>query len=293
MKKIKTGLCALAVVILPPILLFLSNWGHSEVYLYCSTHYNSVPLLLYSVCVYTALGIVLGWLITRFEDKSGRCGVRVFTGGLLLIAASGVVYVLFRRELVDFPVWIHNSLVCFDLRELYLWGGIYLVQVIRRSLPAGKMQLKPAGDAAISYGSGGNTAAMMCVTLLPALLLVVSALLSRFAAFEAKAYLSAGSYIPYWNIGFYTISGVLFGAVPLLCRVEEKRLRCAVAVTFGLSGIILLGMLYSLYGSPVATPFAFLVFLNLNEVFLWIGLYFFLLASLLRQGYRKKNSGGK
>ncbi len=289
MKKIKTGLYALAVVILPPILLFLSNWAHGEVYLYCSTHYNNVPLLFYRVCVYTALGFVLGWLITRFdEDKARRRGVWVFTGGLLLIAAFGAVYALFRQGMVDFPTWIHNILVRFDLRELYLWGGVYLVQIIRRSLPAGKMQLKPAGDAAISYGSRSNTAAMLCVTLLPALLLAVSAILSEFAAFGANAYLSAGSYISYWNIGFYTIAGGLFGAVPWLCRAEEKRLRCAVAVTFGLSGIILLGILYSLYWSPIATPFAFLKFLNLNEVFLWTGLYLFLLALLLRQGYREK-----
>ncbi|MCI9626992.1 MAG: hypothetical protein HFI90_09475 [Clostridia bacterium] len=290
MKKIKTGLCALAVVVLPPILLFLSNWGYGEVYLYCSTHYNSAPLLFYRACVYTALGFGLGWLITRFEDKARRRGVWVFTGGLLLIAAFGVVYVLFRQELVDFPVWIHNIFVRFDLRELYLWGGVYLVQIICRSLPVGKMRLKPAGDAAVSYGSRGNTVAMLCVMILPALLLVVSSILSGFATFEAKAYLPTGSYIPYWNIGFYTTSGGLLGAVPWLCKAEEKRLRCAVAVTFGLSGIILLGMLYSLYWSPVAIPFAFLKFLNLNEVFLWTGLYLFLLALLLRQGYREKNS---
>ena len=293
MKKIKTGVYTLAVVGLPPILLFLSNWGYGAVDLYQSRHFNSVPLLLYSVCVYAALGIILGWLITRFEDKSGRLGVILFTGGLLLIAAFGVVYVLFRQELVDFPIWIHNIFVRFDLRELYLWGGVYLVQIIRRSLPAGKMQLKPAGDAAVQLGSRGNTVAMLCVMILPVLLLVVSSILSGFAAFEAKAYLPTGSYIPYWNIGFYTTSGGLLGAVPWLCKAEEKRLRCAVAVTFGLSGIILLGMFCSVWNHSSATPIAFLSFLNLKEVFLWTGLYLFLLASLLRQGYREKNSSGK
>lgn len=294
MKKIKTGLCALAVVILPPILLFLSNWGYGAVSSYRLSYYNNALMLLYSMCAYTALGIILGWLITRFEDKKLRCGVWLFTGGLMLIAASSVAYALFLQELVDFPAWIQHIFVYFDLRELYLWVGVYLLQIIRRSLQIGKMQLKPAGDAAISYGSGGNTAAMMCVMILPALLSAISAYaLNAFTVLTRGYGIINIHNLPYWNIGFYTISGGLFGAVPWLCKAEEKRLRCAVAVTFGLSGIILLRILYSLSWNPSASPLAFLSFLNLNEVFLWIGLYFFLLASLLRQGYRKKNSGGK
>lgn len=298
MKRIKCWMDTSAVIVLPPVLLFLSNWGYSAVDTYCAKSYNVLPRLLYSVCAYTVLGILLGWLITRFEGKEvRRRGVISFTGGLLLIAALGVVYALERQEILDFPSWIHNVLVKFDLRELYLWGGVYLLQIIRRSLPPGKLQPKLAGEAAVRpySGSRGNTAAMLCVMLLPTVVLLVSAYAQNGFASLARR---AGErniqmflrHIPYWNIGFYTISGALFGAVPWLRYAEEKRLRCAVAVTFGLSGIILLGMLYSLWLCSTL-PLTFLTFLNLNEVFLWTGLYLYVLASLLREGYRDKNGG--
>lgn len=299
MKRIKSWIDTSAVIVLPPVLLFCSNWGYGALETYRAKSYSALPLLLYTVLVYTALGILLGWLTTRFEDKDAwRRGVLSFTGGLLPVLALGMVYVLERQGIVDLPTWLHNALVKFDLRELYLWGGVYLLQIIRRSLPAGKLKPKLAGEAAVrpSYGSKGNTAAMLCVMLLPALVLLVSAYAQNGFAAPARGYGERNIQmflrrIPYWNIGFYTISGVLFGAVPWLRCAEENRLRCAVAVTFGLSGIILLGMLYSLWLCS-AMPVTFLTFLNLNEVFLWTGLYLYLMASLLRQGYRGKTGRG-
>lgn len=297
MKRMKPWLSALLVVIAPPVLLFLSNWGYSSVTIYRSLHFAAWPQQLFTMCVYTALGIVLGFLMSRFTRREQRrLGLVSFTGGLLLLVAFGVLYALYRRESVTFPTWIRNIFAMFDLREMYFWGGVYLLQIIRRTQTGGKVRLQPAGEAAASlpYGSRGNTAAMLCVILLPALLLLVSAYaLSVSAAQAQNNFITNIHYfllhIPYWNIVFYSLLGVLFGAVPWLCRAEEKRLRCAVAVTFGLAGVMMVGMLHSVVYADTTSLLAFLTYLNLKEVFLWVGLYLYLMASLLRQGYREKN----
>ncbi len=294
MKQMKPWLSALLVVLLPPMLLFLSNWGYSGVTIYRSLHFVAWPQQLFTMCVYTALGIILGFLLSRFTQREQRrLGLISFAGGLLLIVAFGVLYALYRRETVTLPTWIRNIFALFDLREMYFWGGVYLLQIIRRTQPGGKVRLQPVGEAAASlpYGSRGNTAAMLCVILLPALLLLVSAYALSVSAAQAQNNFITN--IPYWNIVFYSLLGVLFGAVPWLCRAEENRLRCAVAVTFGLAGVMIVGMLHSVVYVDTTSPVVFLTYLNLKEVFLWVGLYLYLMASLLRQGYREKKHSGE
>lgn len=263
-KRVMIGLAVAAA----PILLVLSSWGYGSVSVYQALQATfGWQKMLYTISVYLVLGVLLGIAVTRFSAQDERCaGVISFAGGLLLIAAFGAFYVFYAHSDAVFPTAVHNYLILFDLRELYFWCGIYAAQVVCRGMT--RKETVP------QKGAKGNSGAVLSVVLLPALLLVVSALASER---------EIGESMPVWNVAFYTASGILFGTVPQLCRTEKNKLRGAAAVTCGLGGAMLAGMLSEL------PAFALLQRMNEKEVFLWIGLYFWLMISLLRDGYREKN----
>lgn len=266
-KQVMIGLA----VAMAPILLVLSSWGYGRVSVYQALQASAYGWQkpLYTIGVYLPLGVVLGVLLTRFTARDERrAGAVSFAGGLLLIGIFGVVYALYARADAALPIAVHNFLILFDLRELYFWGGMYAVQIVCR----GTMR----GDALPQEGTKGRGGAILNVVLLPALLLVMSAL----AAERGVENDWRGQ-----NAVFYSVIGILFGLIPWMCRTEKNKLRGAVAVTCGLGGAILAGMLSEL------PTFALLQRMNEKEVFLWIGLYFWLMISLLREGYREKNQG--
>lgn len=264
-KRVMIGLAVAAA----PILLILSSWGYGSVSVYQALQATAFGWQkpLYTIGVYLPLGVLLGIAVTRFSAQDERCaGVISFAGGLLLIAAFGAFYAFYAHTDAAFPTAVHNYLILFDLRELYFWCGIYAAQVVCRGMT--RKETVPQG------GAKGNSGAALTVVLLPALLLVVSAL---------AAEREIGDSMRGWNVAFYTVNGILFGVIPRLCRAERNKLRGAATVTCGLGGAILAGMLSEL------PAFELLQRMNEKEVFLWIGLYFWLMISLLREGYREKN----
>lgn len=264
-KRVMIGLAVAAA----PILLVLSSWGYGRVSVYQALQATAFGWQkpLYTIGVYLSLGVLLGIVVTRFTARDERrAGAFSFACGLLLIGVFAAVYALYARADAALPTAVHNFLILFDLRELYFWGGIYAVQIVCRGMTR--------KNALPQDGIKGIGGAILNVVLLPALLLVMSAL---------AAEREIGDNLRGWNAVFYSVIGILFGLIPWLCRTEKNKLRCAAAVTCGLGGAILAGMLSEL------PTFALLQRMNEKEVFLWIGLYFWLMISLLREGYREKN----
>ncbi len=153
------------------------------------------------------------------------------------------------------------------------------MQLVSRTLPqSGQVRPRPAGETPAVAPRRADAAAMVGLIALPAATLVASAL---WAGRQADGAASG-------NMWVYLLLGALFSTAPLLCRKEQNRLRCAVALTFGLAGAVMVGMMQSAASYLPAPPLPFLKNLRQDEIFLWIGLYLFLMVSFLRQGYRDK-----
>lgn len=270
---------AVLVAIMPLILLAVQSGAAYGVR--CVQLSMGIPLQQWiDIAVYTVLGVLEGYLATRLQKEGQRrAGAVAFVVGFILLAACGILFALYRQGSAPVPAWLHNLWAVADQTLLYWWGGLYLVQLVSRTLPqSGQVRPRPAGEAAAAAPRRVDAAAMVGLIALPAAALVASALRTAWQADSA-----AGG-----NIWVSLLLGALSGAAPLLCRREQNRLRCAVALTFGLAGAVMVGMMQSAAAYLPAPPLPFLQHLRQGEIFLWIGLYLFLMVSFLRQGYRDK-----